>query len=229
MQEIDRDEVRRLIAEEGAQVVEVLPAKEYEEEHLPGAVSLPLKELGNDAVGALDRSRPVIVYCYDYQCDMSPRAAWRLDSLGFARVYDYVAGKADWMAAGLPTEGASAGTRRITDIARGDVPRCELGETVSQVRERMAGWDVCVVVNERDVVLGIVRAEALALEDDRPVSAVMQEGPSTFRPNLGLVELAGHLRKRGLPRVLVTRSDGTLIGLVRLEDIPDEQAANDGS
>ena len=35
---------------------------------------------------------------------MSPRAAWRLESLGFARVYDYVAGKADWMAAGLPTE-----------------------------------------------------------------------------------------------------------------------------
>jgi predicted transcriptional regulator len=170
----------------------------------------------------------VIVYCWDYQCDMNPRAAWRLDSLGFSPVYDYVAGKADWMAAGLPTEGASVGTTRIADIAQGDVPRCELGETVGQVRQRVADWDVCVVVNERDVVLGIVRAEALALEDDRPVAAVMQEGPSTFRPNLRLAELVGHLRRRGLPRVLVTRSDGTLVGLVRLEDVPDQQAANRG-
>ena len=36
---------------------------------------------------------------------MSPRAACRLESLGFGEVYDYVAGKLDWMAAGLPTEG----------------------------------------------------------------------------------------------------------------------------
>jgi rhodanese-related sulfurtransferase len=60
---IDRDELRRL-ADQGAQLVEVLPAEEYEWAHLPGAVDLPLKEL-DDGTGQLDRSRPVIVYCHD--------------------------------------------------------------------------------------------------------------------------------------------------------------------
>ena len=66
MEGIDRDRVRELIRH-GAQVVEVLPAEEYEDEHLPGAVNIPLKELNADAAGVLDRSKPVIVYCYDYQ------------------------------------------------------------------------------------------------------------------------------------------------------------------
>jgi rhodanese-related sulfurtransferase len=63
----DRDEVQRLVAEEAAQVVEVLPAAEYEDEHIAGAISIPLKELDEPAVRPLDRGRPVIVYCYDYQ------------------------------------------------------------------------------------------------------------------------------------------------------------------
>ena len=63
--EVDRDEVRRLFAD-GAQLVEVLPEEEFQEEHLPGAVNIPLKELGDRAF-ELDRSRPVIVYCHDYQ------------------------------------------------------------------------------------------------------------------------------------------------------------------
>jgi rhodanese-related sulfurtransferase len=49
-----------------AQLVEVLPAEEYEEEHLPGAINLPLKQLDAATAAALDRGRPVIVYCWDY-------------------------------------------------------------------------------------------------------------------------------------------------------------------
>jgi rhodanese-related sulfurtransferase len=64
---IDRDEVQRLIAEEDAQVVEVLPKAEYEDEHVAGAINIPLKELDEQAPGVLDRERPVIIYCYDYQ------------------------------------------------------------------------------------------------------------------------------------------------------------------
>ncbi len=67
MQRIDRHELVRLVAEEGAQLVEVLPADEYAEEHLPGAVNIPLKRLGAEARHRLDPSRPVIAYCYDYQ------------------------------------------------------------------------------------------------------------------------------------------------------------------
>ena len=64
---IDRDEVRRLINEEHARLVEVLPASDYEKEHITGAINIPLKELEERAPRELDRERPVIVYCNDYQ------------------------------------------------------------------------------------------------------------------------------------------------------------------
>jgi phage shock protein E len=59
------EEMRRLVGE-GAQVVEVLPAREYDEEHLPGAVNIPLKTLDEATAAQLDRNRPVVVYCWDY-------------------------------------------------------------------------------------------------------------------------------------------------------------------
>lgn len=61
---IDRKEVQRLV-DGGAQLVEVLGKKQYEEEHLPGAVNIFLKALAEKAPDQLDRSRPVIVYCED--------------------------------------------------------------------------------------------------------------------------------------------------------------------
>jgi len=64
---IDRAEVQRLVAEEAAQLVEVLPAREFAEEHITGAVNIPLKELDERAPHELHRDRPVIVYCNDYQ------------------------------------------------------------------------------------------------------------------------------------------------------------------
>jgi phage shock protein E len=62
--EIDRREVQKLV-ERGAQLVEVLPADEYEEDHLPRAINLPLRRLETEALATLDRTRPVIVYCWD--------------------------------------------------------------------------------------------------------------------------------------------------------------------
>ena len=61
---IDNARVRELIAK-GAQLVEVLPEEEYREERLPGAVNIPLKQLDSQSVVALERTRPVIVYCWD--------------------------------------------------------------------------------------------------------------------------------------------------------------------
>ena len=63
---IDRSRLQELVAA-GAQLVEVLPRDEYEDEHLPGAINIPLKELNRETAQQLERSRPVIVYCYDYQ------------------------------------------------------------------------------------------------------------------------------------------------------------------
>jgi rhodanese-related sulfurtransferase len=63
-EEIGRREVQRLL-DEGAQLVEVLPSEEYEEEHLPGAVNIPLRRIDDEARKRLDPSRPVILYCWD--------------------------------------------------------------------------------------------------------------------------------------------------------------------
>lgn len=60
---IDREAVQEMVIA-GAQLIEVLPAKEYAEDHLPGAVNFPLRRLEKDA-GQIDRNRPVIVYCWD--------------------------------------------------------------------------------------------------------------------------------------------------------------------
>ncbi len=64
MKEIDRNELRRLV-DNGAQLVEVLPRNEYEEDHLPGAIHLPLRKIETDARTTLDPARQVIVYCWD--------------------------------------------------------------------------------------------------------------------------------------------------------------------
>src|SRR5919109_3777759 len=125
---------------------------------------------------------------------MSPRAAWRLETLGFGQVYDYVDGKADWLAAGLPTEGTNAERPSAGDVARSDVPTCAVDERVDEVRERVtaAGWDACVVVNEERIVFGLLRERELTRGDgaDGPVERSMLAGPSTFRPNVPIDEMA---------------------------------------
>ena len=61
---VDLGELHRLLGA-GAQLVEVLPEREYDDEHLPGAINLPLKALTTGTVNVLDRRRPVVVYCWD--------------------------------------------------------------------------------------------------------------------------------------------------------------------
>lgn len=62
---IEPADLQRLI-DHDAQLVEVLPADEYEEAHLPGAINIPLKQLDQATIAALERRRPIVVYCYDY-------------------------------------------------------------------------------------------------------------------------------------------------------------------
>jgi rhodanese-related sulfurtransferase len=64
-QDIDREAVRRMVRDEGAQLVEVLPKAEFEEDHLPGAIHLPLRRLETEALTLLSPDRPVILYCWD--------------------------------------------------------------------------------------------------------------------------------------------------------------------
>jgi rhodanese-related sulfurtransferase len=65
-QEIDIEGIRQLLAD-GAQLVDVLPQAEFEEEHLPGAINIPLKQMTDQATASLDKDLPVVAYCHDYQ------------------------------------------------------------------------------------------------------------------------------------------------------------------
>lgn len=150
---------------------------------------------------------------------MSPRAAWRLEALGFGAVYDYVAGKADWAAAGLPRDGSIAQKTTVGDVADSSVPTCRLDERLEEVQGRVAatGWEMCVVVNDERIVLGRLGRKALGSNIDATVEDVMANGPSTVRPNALLEETAARLLAQDLTTALVTTSDGRLVGVARLD------------
>ncbi len=63
--ELDLDGLQRVLKEGEMQLIEVLPEHEYEEEHLPGSISIPLKSMRPDSVSGLDKFRPTVVYCWD--------------------------------------------------------------------------------------------------------------------------------------------------------------------
>jgi predicted transcriptional regulator len=152
---------------------------------------------------------------------MSPRAAWRLESLGFKEVYDYVDGKVDWMAAGLPTKGTNAQHPRAGDTARKDVPTCGLTEKLGDVKARVdaEGWNAVVVVNDERVVLGLLRSKELAMDAAQPIEKVMRPGPSTFRPYTSLHEMLHFMVDHKLENAPVTTSDGRLVGLLLQKDV----------
>ena len=161
---------------------------------------------------------------------MSARAAWRLESLGFSQVFRYTAGKMDWLARGLPREGKSATMVHAGDLARQDVPTCQLTERIGVVRDRVqaVGWDTCVVVNDERAVLGLLRGEELDANPEHVVEAVMQCGPRAYRANVLPQDTMDFMRKHKLDNVLVTSPDGQLIGLLKRADaerVADEDQA----
>ncbi len=159
---------------------------------------------------------------------MSARAAWRLESLGFTQVYRYTPGKADWLANGLPIEGKQATVTPVGDVARRDVPTCHLDDKVGDVRTRVqsAGWDTCVVVNARRIVFGLLRQEALQAKSEAMVEQVMELSPRTYRLNVELEKAKTYMDKNKVDSILVTTTDGELVGLVKRQDVERAMAAS---
>ncbi len=151
---------------------------------------------------------------------MSPRAAWRLESLGFTKVFDYVAGKADWLASGLPVEGKLAAYPRAGTVARTDIPTCRLTDRLGDVRDKTldADQNVCVVVNDDRIVLGRLRGDALRGDPGAIVESVMESGPTTTRPDEPLEAITERLKDARVASILVTTSDGRLVGILYRDD-----------
>jgi CBS domain-containing protein len=145
---------------------------------------------------------------------MSPRAAWRLERLGYGPVYDYAAGKVDWMAAGLPTIRADASDRRALDGADREPPTCRPDELVSNVVSCTPGATL-VVVNDQRIVLGRFRAGAASTDGAVRVEDVMEPGPTTVRAHEPLAPLLERLARRNVDEVIVTTPEGELLGMVR--------------
>ena len=144
--EIRRKEVKALVQQGRAQLVDVLPAREYKREHLPKAINIPLGDLNPEtATQQLRKDQAIILYCTDFACDLSARAAWRLESMGFQEVYRYTAGKADWLAAGFETQGADARKLRLKQILKSNVLTCAPKDRLGTVKNRRPHpADVCV-------------------------------------------------------------------------------------
>lgn len=214
-----REDVRRLRAH-GALLIEVLPREDYERRHIPGAINMPLPELNEETAARLDRSRAIVLYCNDFQCDLSARAAARLESMDFANVYNYEGGKLDWLASGLPTEGPAAEEPTIGDVAHRDAPTCRLDERLADLTKRMSeGWNWCAVINQDLVVLGRVRRRAIEEHPHASVRQAMENGPPTYRPSMLASELRELMQAGGYDSAFVTDSDGHLIGLVNRLDL----------
>ena len=155
---------------------------------------------------------------------MSPRAAWRLGALGYVDVYDYVMGKVDWMAAGLPTEGNAVRGPRVIEALDRSVPTCRPSEVVADVVARMGQAQLCLVLNDHDVVRGRLRLDRLDPADTRVVEDVMEPGPATVRADADLEETTERMRRRGVPTLIVSTPEGVLLGVVHAEPNkePDE-------
>jgi len=107
MKVIDRDTLQRHLHKDTEFVlIEALPRESFEESHLPGAVNVPLGSDFDERVAELvpNKGTPVVVYCASAQCKASEKAAARFEELGYCEVYDYEAGKEDWIKNGLATE-----------------------------------------------------------------------------------------------------------------------------
>jgi CBS domain-containing protein len=151
---------------------------------------------------------------------MSARAAWRLESLGFTQVFDYVTGKQDWLAAGLPREGKLADTLRAGDLARRDVPTCGVQDLLGEARKRAtaAGRTITVVLNEAEIVLGLVSGERFEADAQTPVEFVMESSPKTLRPHMPLTDLITDVQQHERGSVLITTPEGKLLGVVFRQD-----------
>jgi len=118
---------------------------------------------------------------------------------------------------GMPVEGMLTEIT-IQRIVR-EVPTCELGEKLVDVKARIADdWNICVVVDPETIVLGLL--DLTLLQDSKgSIEDVMNPAPLTLRPSVLIAEALAHFEESHLMFALVTKSNGELMGAVRKKDL----------
>src|SRR5713226_1291939 len=151
---------------------------------------------------------------------MSPRAAWRLEELGFQRAHDFVGGKTAWIERGLPTEGTGPFLLLAGQVLRPATATCKPNTLSGQVRAELEpGADsICAVTNGEGIFVVRVLWKDLPEEDAVRVEEFMQLGPATVRPREELRGLVERMKSAGVKTILVTSEKGRLLGMVNRDD-----------
>jgi CBS domain-containing protein len=122
-------------------------------------------------------------------------------------------GKADWLAFGLPAERENSTARFVGEVLS-EIPTCRLRDSIASIEPAIheSATGMCAVVSERGVVLGVCEAAGLRRDATLLAEDVMEPGPTTLRPSHSSDQAAEKLRDSGKRAILVTSSDGKLLG-----------------
>ena len=89
-------------------LVDARNSESFMEEHITGAISLPLSEVEKRAKKLLRKSDEIVVYCSSFACPASADEVKKLKQMGFKNVKHYAGGIEDWKNAGYPTESSTS-------------------------------------------------------------------------------------------------------------------------
>ena len=145
--------------------------------------------------------------------------------MGFDKVFDYAAGKVDWLAFGLPVEAEQGTSPMVITQMEKELPKCGLSDPVGEAKRRAEklGFSICPVVNEGGIVLGLVREEHWKGDSAVPVHKIMESGPTTLRPSYSAEAATEFLMENDWDAVLVTSSDGKLMGIFKRQGAEEKR------
>jgi predicted transcriptional regulator len=126
-------------------------------------------------------------------------------------------GKMDWLAYGLPMEKKPRGVTMLVEHLQKEFPIARLNDPAGDVQLRLeqAGSRMCPVLSEDGVLLGVFAPLNGSIEPSTPVKNVMDPAPTTVRPSVSIDNAIKQLAKNKAEELLVTSSDGKLLGMFR--------------
>ncbi|MCH8090315.1 MAG: CBS domain-containing protein [Chloroflexi bacterium] len=129
----------------------------------------------------------------------------------------------------MPREGKAT---RVIDIVRRDISTCALNDRLGDINEKVssAGKNVCVVLNDEQIVLGRVRGKAFDGDPDTKVEDAMRSGPATIRPDVFLHDIGPRMHDRRVGSYIVTTALGRFVGILYRDDADralDDQVKRD--
>lgn len=136
--------------------------------------------------------------------------------MGFKEVYDFVGGKLEWIAHGLPVEGIGPHYAVAGEVAdKAVLLTCRVGDQIGEIADQLTSTphDYCVVVNEHGIVLGRMRPKDIRLDDPAgTVEKILEPGPTTVRSTEPARALLDRMKKKNVETVIVTTNKGKLLG-----------------